>query len=145
MPLHKEDLEHKALANYITSCESLNRVNPNLIWWTYNAGGEKRPSKINKKTGQRYSPTGKLLKAKGLKKGFPDYMFFLLKGDISEIIFLEMKTEKGILSKMQLLFQQKVSNIRNIKHYVPRSAVEAIKILERTGVLLNDNNEYSNT
>lgn len=77
-----EDRIHKEFAKQVATLESLNSLN--CIHWGYSGSGEKRNL-----------ITGALLKAKGLKRGEPDYHFYYIKNNLLFVLFIEFKSQKG--------------------------------------------------
>jgi hypothetical protein len=57
--------------------------------------------------GARDARTGAMLKAEGVRAGVPDLQLITLSGSI---LFIEMKTDKGAVSKAQKEFIQKLNN-----------------------------------
>lgn len=96
----------------------------NCIFWTYNAGGEKRTA-----------ITGGLLKRKGLAKGMPDYFFLLNKDGIIHNIYLEMKAGKNKLTEEQQQFFNNLKDYPNAKCYVAYSVQEALQQLHEAGII----------
>ena len=87
-----EGIQHKHFANTIKQYEFYKKLN--CVFWTYSASGE-----------YRKLTTGALLKAKGLKTGFPDYHFIYRIDGIDHNIFLEFKAGKTNKVKVKLIFK----------------------------------------
>ena len=125
MPLGPEDLIHKKFAAQIKQYEGYKKLD--CLFWTYSASGEKRNP-----------TTGALLKAKGLTRGHPDYVFYRKKSVISpfepeydvEILFIEFKAGKNKQSTEQEEFEAKFSGLHNASYHLCYSVDEAIKVLE---------------
>lgn len=138
----KEGQIHKNFAGIVKQYEAIKRLN--CLFWTYNAGGEKR------------TPiTGALLKAKGLACGFPDYVFFSRiqpKGNTyCRVVFIEFKQEKGKQSDSQKEFQAKFNcsqeipnlveswqsqDLMNVSYHVCRSVEEGLKVLQHWSIII---------
>jgi hypothetical protein len=118
---NKEDKIHKEFSKQVNILE--NTRNLNCIHWGYSGSGEKRNL-----------ITGALLKAKGLKKGEPDYHFFYKKDNILNILFLEFKSDTGKQSEDQKYFEDKFKNFLNCNYFIARSEREGIDILEALGI-----------
>ncbi|MDR1498702.1 MAG: hypothetical protein LBS34_00235 [Rickettsiales bacterium] len=125
---HLEDTFHKAINQYLTILQNQGKIDK----FTYNASGEKR-TKI----------TGALLKAKGLRKGLPDYTIgknrniFIVNGNeqkekitISFYLHLEAKTGKNKQTKEQIEFEERTKNINNEMYRVVRSIEDVEKALD---------------
>jgi len=107
-------------------------LSQDLAFWTYSAAGEQKPLK-----------TGVLQKRKGMQKGDFDYRFELRErfrgvnsSDVLRIIYIEFKSEAGSLTKEQKIFREKHQGLSNVACYIAKSPEEAIKILQREGVLI---------
>ena len=129
---------HKQFGSLINKYEALNKLN--CIFWTYSAAGEKRTI-----------TTASLLKAKGLQSGQPDYHFIKrvnliydhLLRNIDFTIYLEFKkpkttTAKGKQSESQKDFEARFKDSDNSKYYVVYSVDQALKVLEKEGILLTN-------
>lgn len=133
---------HKQFGSLMKKYEALKRLD--CIFWSYSGSGEKRSL-----------TTASLLKAKGLKPGQPDYMFIKKRPDIStayltyppqyksidHYIYLEFKkpktaTAKGTQSATQKDFQARFKDSINSRYYIVYSIDEALKVLEKEGILL---------
>lgn len=79
------------------------RLNPNIIYWTYSGAGERKPLK-----------TGVLQKRKGLKKGDLDYRFEIKEQNTMRVVYLELKSGTGSLTKEQKLFIENHKNLDNV-------------------------------
>ena len=121
--LGQEDHIHKSFAAIVKGYEVFNRLN--CSFWSYDASGENRNAK-----------TGALLKAKGLKKGQPDYHFKTLREGITHYIYIEFKTDKGKQSDSQKAFEKDCVG-SNEKYYIARSVEEGLDILKKEGILTN--------
>lgn len=117
---------HKSFAAMVRQYEAYGKLD--CLFWTYNASGEKR-SVI----------TGALLKAKGLAKGFPDYVFFQKRQVISafelKVVFIEFKAGKGKQSDSQREFQAKFDGLHNARYYLCYSVDEALKALQKEEII----------
>ena len=102
MLLFKEDDFHKTIKDYLEL-----KIRGENDFWTYLPFGEKRNA-----------ITGSLLKAKGTKRGVPDFMILKRKKDITSIIWLEAKVGKNKQSKEQIDFENKTKNMKNEKYFV---------------------------
>lgn len=121
--LGEEDILHKDFASVVRKYNCYSRLK-NIISWTYNASGEKRSK-----------TTGSLLKAKGLAKGVPDFLFRKRdKDNICHNIWLEFKTPTGKQSKSQIEFEEKCT-CANERYYLPRSVKEGLDILIKEDLL----------
>lgn len=102
---------------------------PHVIAWTYLPMGEYRKPE-----------TAAMLKKKGVNPGWGDYLFFVYnkKQAWVDIIFLELKTEKGKQQKTQQDFELGFAGACNVTYGLERSVAEAIKFLEREGILITD-------
>lgn len=116
-----EDALHKKFAALLRGYESLNLLK--ATWWSYDASGENRTIK-----------TGSLLKAKGLNPGKSDYEFKYIKEGITHLLYLEFKTLKGKQSSNQIKFEALCIG-SNEDYYIVRSVDEALKILEKHGII----------
>lgn len=111
-----EGLLHKKFKNIVNQYEAYKQLN--CVFWTYSASGE-----------YRKPTTGALLKAKGLKTGFADYIFIYRIDGIDHNIFLEFKAGKNKQSQSQIDFQDLYKDSKNSFYYVVYSVEEAINIL----------------
>lgn len=102
-----------------------NRLNPNLVFWTYSGSGEYKTIK-----------TASLQKRKGLQKGDFDYRFEIKDGDLLRIVYLETKSGSGSLTKDQKRFKENHENISNCKCYLSNDIEESLNILKQEKVLL---------
>ena len=122
-----EGTMHKNFARLVRQYEAYNRLK-DCAAWTYNAAGEKRSIM-----------TGALLKAKGLAKGWPDYLFIKSvakkKQFIAEFIWIEFKAPNGKQSDEQFDFEVTCQHMQNMRYYLAYSVEQAIKILEKEGFL----------
>lgn len=129
MTLGIEDKIHKQFASQVKTLEFYDKLN--CLWWSYDASGEKRSA-----------ITGSLLKTKGLNSGQADYHFITLRGHIAHIIYIEFKRPKigtkpaGKQSDNQIEFQRRLE-ADNIRYYLAYSVDEAIRVLEKEGVLID--------
>lgn len=108
-----EGLIHKDFAKQITQYETYNQHN--WDFWSYSASGEKRNA-----------ITGSLLKAKGLKTGQPDYVFYYTRDNITCLFFIEFKANKNKQSDTQIIFEKQVCKNANTYYFVCYSVEEAI-------------------
>lgn len=154
-PKRRRQIEKKLQMDFgkmLFQCEVYNKLNPNLIKWSYIANGEKRPGEVKEIMGKRgklvkthISRVGADLKIKGVRKGIFDYYFCIKKQvildkvsfDIVYEIWLEAKAPDGKMTKDQLEFKKKAEGIFNIKIYEFRSVNEGIRILEQEGILIS--------
>jgi hypothetical protein len=99
---------------------------PKVISWSYLPMGE-----LRKKT------TAAMLKKKGVKAGWPDYLFFVYnaKNESVDIIFMEFKTATGKQHESQRNFELLFAGSSNTTYYLARSVQEAINILEKEQIL----------
>lgn len=111
-----EDLLHKTFAQIIAKYEFYKKTNPSLVW-TYIASGEKRSA-----------VTGALLKAKGVKRGFPDFFFKLIKNNITHNIWFEFKFGKNKQTPEQIEFEKRCNQSKNEAYYLVDSVEKAIKL-----------------
>lgn len=115
---------HKDFANLVKQYEFYKKLD--CIWWSYSASGE-----------YRKPTTGALLKAKGLKTGFPDYWFIYRIENIDYNLYIEFKANKGKQSENQLDFENKFKDSKNSFYYLARSVKEAINILTKHKLILD--------
>jgi hypothetical protein len=101
-------------------------LNPNLIFWTYSASGERKHLK-----------TAVLQKRKGLQRGDFDYRFEIKDNNLLRLVYLETKTTKGALTLEQKQFKERKEGLINAKCYTSKSLEESLNILSKEGVLLN--------
>lgn len=113
--LGSEDVLHKNTAEVLTNYK---------IWFTYIPSGEKRSIM-----------TGALLKAKGLRRGLPDFWVRYRVGFIMHHLYLEAKCAKNKQNPEQIAFQKSCEGSINEKYYVYRNLNELINILEKEGVV----------
>jgi hypothetical protein len=125
----EEGIMHKQFASVVSKYEACKKLN--CQFWSYNASGEKRNEK-----------TGALLKAKGLKKGQPDYTFYYIQKNIDiyndfliKILFLEFKTAKGKQSESQKEFELIFDDMQNVDYFIAHSVEEAINILQKKQII----------
>ncbi|MDR0571836.1 MAG: hypothetical protein LBG48_03230 [Rickettsiales bacterium] len=118
---HPEDQLHKQIAKYLFILEKQKRIDS----YTYNPSGELRTK-----------TTGALLKAKGLKKGLPDYTIKKTKNiptnngevlTISFYLYLEAKCGKNKQTTEQIEFQARTEMTINEIYRVVRSIEEVVK------------------
>lgn len=130
-----EDIMHKQFGGLMRQYEGYGKLN--CAYWSYDASGEARTK-----------TTASLLKSKGLNGGKGDYFFIKQqkaliipgKNAIDHFIWLEFKkpkttTAKGKQSDSQKEFESKFKDSINSRYYLVYSVQEAIKILEREGIL----------
>ena len=110
-----EDILHKNTAEVLSKYK---------IWFTYIPSGEKRNIM-----------TGALLKAKGLKRGLPDFWIRYKTSFTMHNLYLEAKCAKNKQSPEQIAFQKSCEGSVNEKYYVYRNLNELINILEKEGVI----------
>ena len=114
----KEDELHKQVANYLAIYSNQHK---NLKFWTYEPFGE-----------YRKPTTGALLKAKGTKRGVPDFqLIFENKVDKTKsiILWLECKVGKNKQSPEQIEFERIVEQFEDHYYYLVYSLEDVIKIL----------------
>ena len=135
---------HKQFGSLINKYTALNKLN--CVFWSYSASGEKRTI-----------TTASLLKAKGLQSGQPDYHFIkrlklnygTLSRNIDHTIYLEFKkpetitvegkkSAKGKQSDNQKAFEARFKDSDNSRYYVVHSVDEALRVLEKEGILLTN-------
>ena len=75
--------------------------------------------------GSRHILEAKTLKSTGQMAGVADLIILLPNG---KTIFVEVKTEKGVQSEVQNIFQSKVENL-GFEYYLVRSLDEFIKLI----------------
>lgn len=115
--LGSEDILHKNTAEVLTNYK---------IWFTYIPSGEKRSIM-----------TGALLKAKGLKRGLPDFWIRYRVGFIMHHLYLEAKVGKNKQDRegFQKTFEESCKASVNEKYYIYKSLDELISILKKEGVI----------
>ena len=111
---HFEDELHKQIAQYL-----FYTIKGDKDFWTYMPFGEKRNI-----------ITGALLKAKGTKKGVPDFMILNRKGKNTIIIWLEVKFGKNKQSLEQIDFENKTKSMKNEFYFTVYSLEEVKNIIE---------------
>lgn len=109
-----EDILHKEIAQYLSM-----KITNNNDFWTYMPFGEKRNA-----------ITGALLKAKGTKRGVPDFMILKRNNNNTKIIWLEVKYGKNKQSVEQIDFENKTKNSNNENYYVVFNVEQVKKILD---------------
>lgn len=120
----EEDRMHIQFGSLLQKYEKMGKM-PNVIVWTYLPMGE-----LRKKS------TASMLKKKGVKSGWADYIFLVYnpKGHV-DIKFLEFKTESGKQQESQKNFELSFAGSSNSSYCIIRSVEGAIKILEQEGVI----------
>lgn len=115
----EEDRMHVQFGILLTKYQKMGLLK-NVIAWTYLPMGE-----LRKKS------TACMLKKKGVKSGWPDYIFFLYnaKKQIIDIMFIEFKTKTGKQQDSQVDFELSFAGSSNSYYHIARSVEEAIKIL----------------
>jgi hypothetical protein len=121
----KEGLIHKKFANLIREYENLRLLNCER--WSYDAAGEKRQL-----------TTASLLKAKGLKRGHPDYSFICIQRGIAIIFYIEFKSGKNKQTTEQKDFELMCQKSSNLIYQTCYSPEEAINFLIKNGVIKNN-------
>ena len=111
---HYEDAFHKQIANYLNYV-----ITDENDFFTYLPFGEKRNI-----------TTGALLKAKGTKRGVPDFLIIKRNGNISTFIWIEAKVGKNKQSTEQIDFQDKIKKQQNEFYFVVYNLEEVIEIIE---------------
>ena len=112
---HLEDELHKQIAQYL-----FYTIKSKNDFWTYMPFGEKRNI-----------ITGALLKAKGTKKGVPDFLILKRQKTTTKIIWLEVKTGKNKQTQEQIDFENKISGMYNEDYYVIHSIQELKEVLKK--------------
>ncbi|MBO4516765.1 hypothetical protein J5751_05045 [bacterium] len=120
---HLEDQLHKQVANLLFQLEGLGKFGKNGFF-TYFPAGEKRNA-----------ITGSLLKAKGTRKGVPDFMIILRDIEITSFLWIECKTLKGKQTTEQKEFEHKTTNQINENYIVIRSLEELMDYLHKIKLL----------
>ena len=120
---HPEDKLHKQIANYLFQLEMTKKFGSDGFF-TYMPFGEKRSLK-----------TGALLKAKGTKRGVPDFMVICRKGVYSEFLWVECKSSKGTQSPEQKEFEEKTKKQLNEDYIVVKSCEELASYFEKAGII----------
>lgn len=121
-----EDKIHKDFSRTLQQYEAYNQTN--ILCWSYIASGEHR-NKI----------TANLLKAKGVKRGWGDYVILSDTDNtgIVHVIFIEFKYGKNKQSEYQVNFQNnlKQSQCLNVHYQVCYSVDDAIEYLKMLGAI----------
>lgn len=113
---HPEDALHKQIAQYLSILQNQEKIND----FTYNPSGEYR-TKI----------TGALLKAKGLKKGLPDYSIrYSNARSIACYLYLEAKAGKNKQTKEQIEYEAGTIPTKNEAYKVVKSIEEVEKAVK---------------
>lgn len=120
----EEDKMHIQFGLLLQQYEHFKKM-PDVLAWSYLPMGEyRKPS------------TAAMLKKKGVKSGWPDYIFFVYsKNKPINIIYLEFKTSIGKQQKTQKDFELTFAGSPNSQYYLVRSVQEAIKICEEESIL----------
>lgn len=113
--MHHEDKLHKDIAQYLHYM-----IAGENDFWTYMPFGEKRNA-----------ITGALLKAKGTKRGVPDFMILLTRENTTHIIWLEAKCGKNKQSLEQKEFENRAKNAYNEKYYVVKSLDDVEEVMKK--------------
>lgn len=123
----QEDRMHMDFGLLIRQYEGYKKLNATR--WTYIASGEKRNL-----------ATAAMLKKKGVKPAWPDYIFIKSdkNGINSKTVFLEFKTTEGKQSKEQKQFEQDFDGCQNVRYWLVRSVKEGVEALEQEGILITD-------
>ena len=130
MPLGKEDIAHKRIANQLRGYEAWGLLK--CRWWSYDASGENRAQK-----------TGALLKAKGLKSGKSDYEFRVNKKGVMHHIYIEIKIAKNDEAGKkkqqdnQKEFESTCDEVDNNRYYLV-SGIDHVDILPKVEQVLKD-------
>ena len=103
------------------------RLNPNLVYWTYSGAGEKKPMM-----------TAVMQKRKGLKKGDFDYRFEINKKGVLHMVYLELKSSKGSLTKDQKIFLERHEGLVNVAIGSAKDMKEIEEFLVTNEVLNNE-------
>lgn len=101
---------------------------PEDLLFTSTANGAVLPTRINTRTGQRYSPEGRKLKRMGLLAGITDFLFWwaivIEENGVQTLWmdcgFIEVKTKDGVLSDDQIEVRRRVKAMGG-KHAVVRT------------------------
>lgn len=96
--------EEDACAAFISWCQWNAHAIPALKQVIHIPNGGERPSRVNPKTGARYSPEGARLKRMGAKAGVLDYLVAVpawVEGEFRPGMWIEFKSKKGRMSKEQ--------------------------------------------
>ena len=138
----RNDQEHReqcAIVNHIKQ-----RLRPNVFWFAVPNGGD-RPTKLNKKTGKRWSPEGARLKKEGVRAGVPD-LHFLVGGqacvncgeDAPGLpLYIEYKPLGKYLSPVQKDMRDEIEQAGGV-WFVAQGIDAALLILEQYGVIWPD-------
>lgn len=108
---------------YLNSTFLMQKSN-DLVFFTYSGAGEKKTIK-----------TAVLQKRKGLQKGDFDYRFEIKRGDILHMIYIEIKSQSGALTKEQKQFLKMKENLKNVACYVCVSFYDFIEILKKEKII----------
>lgn len=103
------------------------RLNPNLVYWTYSGAGEKKPIM-----------TAVMQKRKGLKKGDFDYRFEINKKGFLHLVYLELKSTKGSLTKDQKIFLERHEGLKNVAIGSAKDMKEIEEFLVTNEVFINE-------
>ena len=103
------------------------RLNPNLVYWTYSGAGEKKPMM-----------TAVMQKRKGLKKGDFDYRFEINKKGVLHMVYLELKSSKGSLTKDQKIFLERHEGLENVAIGSAKDMKEIEEFLVTNEVFINE-------
>lgn len=117
----REDELHKQVACYLRYYE---KTHKNLKFWTYEPFGEKRPP-----------ITASLLKAKGTKRGVPDFQLIFenkVNKTKSIIIWLECKIGKNKQSPEQKDFERIIGQFEDQYYYLVYDLNDLEKVLNFT-------------
>ncbi len=122
-----EDRMHKQFGGLMRQYEGYGKLK--CSYWSYDASGE-----------YRKPATACLLKAKGLNGSRSDYLFIVQRARYDHYIWIEFKKPKtdtpaGKQSAGQKEFENNFKDSINSRYYVVYSVEEAIKILEKEGIL----------
>lgn len=113
----KEDILHKQVNQYLFFKQ---RENKNILFYTYMPFGEKRTL-----------ATGSLLKAKGTKRGVPDFMILIKnktnKNDILTL-WIECKTGNNKQTEEQKDFENMISQFNNHFYFLVKDIDDLEKI-----------------
>lgn len=129
---HLEDNFHKQIAQYLNILDNQKYFGKNGFW-SYCPFGEKRNA-----------ITGALLKAKGTKRGVPDFLILIRKNNITKIIWLEAKIGKNKQSEEQIDFENKTKEQINEKYYIVYNLDNVINIISNGNNENNENNDNFN-
>ena len=80
-------------------------------------------------------------RAMGVKKGVPDYVIFINNNNENTIIWIEMKTKKGVQSPEQKDWEREINKVKGSQYFLCRSADEAIETVKEIYKKLKNKND----